>query len=345
MQLPSDLDPRVDELAETVTANVTNRYDAARAVERYLQTQFGYTLEQKASGDNPLADFLFNVREGHCEYFATAMAIMLRTQGIATRVVNGFQRGEYNDTADVFVVRERNAHSWVEVYFPETESWITFDPTPAAGQNFAGSFAGITDQFRKYMEALETFWIQYFVAFDNQEQRSLFVSVRRGFGDYQTGISAAWTEFQERVVEWWRRVRGDEGLESSLSSLGIGAFVAAAGITLVMLFVWLYRKTVKLKVWSGILGRFFAQRTASAVEFYERMERIFARKGIVRAPHQTPLEFANSIGVSQAVGLTRRYQSVRFGNQQLSRDETAQIEMWLDDLEHSRIIETPRENL
>ena len=87
---------RISQFAAQVTGKSNNRYDKAKAVEKYLQTQFGYTLEMKAGGDQPLADFLFNVREGHCEYFASAMAIMLRTQGIATRIVNGFQQGEYN---------------------------------------------------------------------------------------------------------------------------------------------------------------------------------------------------------------------------------------------------------
>ncbi|MBA3354303.1 MAG: DUF3488 domain-containing protein, partial [Blastocatellia bacterium] len=135
LQLPDELDPRVTELASQITAGTRTRYDAARAIESHLQTQFGYTLEQKAGGDQPLGDFLFNVRDGHCEYFATAMAVMLRTQGVATRVVNGFQRGDFNQTAEVFVVRQRNAHSWVEVYFPGEDAWITFDPTPSAGQN------------------------------------------------------------------------------------------------------------------------------------------------------------------------------------------------------------------
>src|SRR5690606_37163274 len=112
LQLPPEMDPRIEELAAEITAGSTNRFDAAANIEQYLQTQFGYTLEQRAGGAEPLADFLFNVREGHCEYFATAMAVMLRTQGIATRVVNGFQRGDYNETADVFVVRQLNAHSW-----------------------------------------------------------------------------------------------------------------------------------------------------------------------------------------------------------------------------------------
>ena len=119
------LDPRIAERAQLVTETATNRYDAAALIEYHLRNDFGYTLDQKAGGDQPLADFLFNVREGHCEYFATAMAIMLRTQGIPTRVVNGFQQGEYNETADVYVVRQREAHSWVEVYFPGEDAWVS----------------------------------------------------------------------------------------------------------------------------------------------------------------------------------------------------------------------------
>ena len=117
--LPASFDPRIAQLAAQVTANAKNRYDKALATERYLQTNFGYTLEQRSNGDEPLSSFLFDIREGHCEYFATAMAVMLRTQGIATRIVNGFHGGEYNDAADVTVVRQRNAHAWVEVFFPK----------------------------------------------------------------------------------------------------------------------------------------------------------------------------------------------------------------------------------
>ena len=178
LQLPESLDTRIGELTAEMIRGKRNRFDATQAIENYLQTQFGYTLEQKAGGDDPLADFLFNVREGHCEYFATAMVMMLRTQGIVARLATGFQQGDYNETADVFVVRQRHAHAWVEVYFPGEEVWVPFDPTPAAGQGSGGEAVGITARFNKYLEALEMFWIQYFVAFDNQEQRSLFTSVR-----------------------------------------------------------------------------------------------------------------------------------------------------------------------
>ena len=247
------------------------RYDSAKAIETYLQTQFGYTLEQKAGGRDPLSDFLFNVREGHCEYFATAMAVMLRTQGIATRVVNGFQRGEYNDAADVFVVRQRNAHSWVEVYFPETDSWVEFDPTPFAGQVSESAMGGFAGRFRKYTEALETFWIQYFVAFDNQEQRSLFVSVRKGFSEYQTGISSEWTVLQAELEAWWKQVRGDDGTTARLTAVGMALLLIGGILISVFLIGWMIRKIVKLKVWHELWVRHFVRRRASIVEFYERM--------------------------------------------------------------------------
>src|SRR5258705_2320352 len=88
----------------------------------------------RAGGPDPLADFLFHVKAGHCEYFSTAMTVMLRTRGIAARVVNGFLPGEYNEASGAYTVRQSDAHSWVEVYFPRTNSWLTFVPTLPAGR-------------------------------------------------------------------------------------------------------------------------------------------------------------------------------------------------------------------
>ena len=332
LQLPQKFDPRIAALTRNLTAASQNRYDMARVTESYLQNEFGYTLEQKAGGNDPLADFLFNVREGHCEYFATAMAMMLRTQGIATRIVNGFQRGEYNDTADVYVVRQRNAHSWVEVYFPETESWVAFDPTPVAGQNRESSVAGFTNSFRKYFDALETFWIQYFVAFDNQEQRSMFTTVRRGLVDYQDSIASGWSVLQGDIAEWWKRVRGDAGLGISVIAIAWSVAYVALGLALIGLVVWLCRLVVKLKVWRLLRNRLFGRPHGSVIEFYDQMQRILAGKGLVRLPHQTPLEFAYTIGMPEAVRITERYNRVRFGEKELSEPEAAEIENWLKEI-------------
>lgn len=336
LQLPDKYDRRISALAADIARGKTNRYDKARAIEEYLQTQFGYTLEQKASGEEPVADFLFNVREGHCEYFATAMAVMLRTQGIAARVVNGFQQGEYNEAADVFVVRQKNAHSWVEVYFPKERAWVTFDPTPSAGQNLSSETAGLFGGFAKYLEALETFWIQYFVAYDNQEQRSLFRSMKNGFADFQTKMTDSLTDYQHRVQDWWREVRGEKGFQASLTAIAYGAlylFLLIAGFYLCR---WLYRKAQRLEFWARLSAWLRRKNQQSIVEFYERMQRVLATQGLRREPHQTPLEFAFALNMPEAVRITEKYNRVRFGEKNLSRDEAQEIEKWLRNLERKQ---------
>lgn len=335
LQLTHDLDERIYQLAETITADSTNRYDAALAIERYLQNEYGYTLEQKAGGAQPLSDFLFNVREGHCEYFATAMAVMLRTQGIATRIVNGFQQGEYNETADVYVVRQREAHSWVEVYFPGEDAWVSFDPTPFAGQISDGGTTGIVARFNKYLEALEMFWIQYFVAYDNQEQRSLFTSVRRGISDYNQKASSWLGDIQEAITAWWREVRGESGSAASLIAIGYGAGLLGASGLLIITFVWSYRRVVRWKIWHRLWNQFLKPRQTNVVEFYERMIRILSERNMIRNPSQTPLEFAHAVGIPEVITLTDAYHKVRFGEKPLSKSDAEAIEGYLEQLRKS----------
>lgn len=343
--LPPLFDQRIAKLAERITATEKNRYDKARAVELYLQNNLGYTLEQKAGGDEPLADFLFNVREGHCEYFATAMAMMLRTQGIATRMVTGFNGGEYNDAADVTVVRQRNAHAWVEVYFPGEDVWLPFDPTPFAGQTAPTSSTGIAGSFKKYLEAIETFWIQHFVAYDDHEQRSLARSVRNSFVDYQSGISSYLSQVQNILTEWWKNVRGDKGLQSSLVAIAYGAGYIAAAAFGIFLLIWLFRKAKRLSIWKRLWDRLFKKRQASIVEFYERMQRILRDMGRIREPHQTPLEFAYSSGMPEVVSITEKYNRVRFGEKNLTRHEADEIESWLENLRRNAgILPATRQN-
>ena len=335
LQLPENLDPRISGLAAQITEQSGSRYDKAKAVENYLQTQFGYTLDLRAGGEQPLADFLFNVREGHCEYFSTAMAVMLRTQGIAARVVNGFQTGEYNETAEVFVVKQKDAHSWVEVYFPHEDAWIPFDPTPFAGQNGSGAGAtgGVFGTFKKYLEALETFWIQYFVAFDNQEQRSLFRSVRSEFQEYQSKSSAWLNDFQKKLSDWWKQARGDNGFEQSAAAIAYGFAYLAGAVLGIILLVWLYRRIIKLAIWQRIFAWLRQKNQTSIVEFYERMQKVLASKGFTRAPHQTPLEFAFALRMPEAVKITEKYNRVRFGEKNLSSEEAREVESWLKSLE------------
>ena len=334
LELPDNTDKRIAQLTKEITNTKQNRYDRAKAVEEYLQNNFGYTLELKASGEQPLADFLFNIRAGHCEYFATAMAVMLRTQGIATRVVNGFQEGDYNATANVYVVRQKNAHSWVEVYFPEQNVWIQFDPTPFAGQNDGTVSQGVFEKFNDYAEALETFYIQYFVSYDDQEQRSLLRTAKNSFSYYQIILSEQVNNIGAKISDWWKNVRGDYGLLKSLTAVGYSflycCFLALTGL---LLFLF-YKRIVKLSVWK----RFFLRKNKNAgniIEFYEKMQNVLKQKGFIRQPHQTPLEFAFELNMPEAVYLTEKYNGVRFGEKQMSGSESKQINNWLARLENN----------
>jgi len=334
--LPPLTDQRIVDLASQITARASNRYDKARAIESYLQNSFGYTLEQKAGGADPLADFLFNVREGHCEYFATAMAIMLRTQGIATRVVNGFHGGEYNDAADVTVVRQRNAHAWVEVYFPKEDAWITFDPTPFSEEEDAGAGTGITGKFNKYLEALETLWIQYFVAYDDQGQRSLARSVRSGLMDYQAAVASFSARVEAILSGLLADLRGDKGLRASAIAAAYTLGCLSGAVLIVLFLIWIYRRVRRLELGRRLRRRFLGEDDIVSVDFYDRMQRILSERGLSRETFQTPLEFAYSTGIDETVRITEKYNRVRFGKKGLTSEERATIESWLTDLKQRK---------
>jgi transglutaminase-like putative cysteine protease len=335
LQLPADLDTRVASLAWTVVrqAGARDAYDAARAVEAHLnQNAYGgnyrYSLLLRASGPDPLADFLFNVRAGHCEYFATAMAVMLRTLRIPARVVNGFQTGEYNGAADAYIVRQADAHSWVEVYFPETDSWVTFDPTPADGRAAGTSGTGLSGSLRRYADALELFWLQYVVAYDRQGQRTLARTIQERVSSYRLAASQSADGLRARLSDWWGGERGGAGvlavLPSPLALLPGALFVAAAG------FLWLRRKGL-LKFLRGEKGGRAAD--AAVVEFYKRMTETLALRGLRRRADETPLEFAEAVATPEVLTITRAYNRVRFGAQHLTNAEAAEVERFLRSME------------
>ena len=119
-------------LADQVTAGATDNYDKAAAIESYLRGNYVYTLTPpppKDASTDPLKSFLFDSKQGYCEYFATAMGDMLRAEGIPARLVNGYGPGSYDSKLKQYVVRESDAHTWVEAYFPNF-GWIPFEPTP-----------------------------------------------------------------------------------------------------------------------------------------------------------------------------------------------------------------------
>jgi hypothetical protein len=319
-------------LAQDIVRNAgaSNRYDAAHAIESYLKNpaNYSYTLDLKAGGKDPLADFLFRVRAGHCEYFATSMAVMLRTLGIATRVVNGFQTGTYNDTADVYTVTQKDAHSWVEVYFPGSAGWVTFDPTPAAHRDVDNA-RGIAARLGNYAEAIDLLWTQYFIGYDQQEQRSLAAGLRNRLAGRDRSLAS--------VIEGSKKWLTDLfALNNNNPTAGHWRAVSVLLIVICIAFAALLSWFAWQRRWfGGLLSRTGGKRSEprSVIEFYSRMLGALDRRGFRRAEDQTPLEFAHQLGVPEAVMLTRAYNSVRFGEHQLSATESGQIETWLRSIE------------
>jgi len=132
LQLPSTLPQRVRDLAQRVAGPQPTPYDKAEAIESYLRERYRYTTNVKSppAGRDPVDYFLFDLKEDFCEYFASAMVVMLREVGVPARLIEGFTAGAYDPGLDRYVVHEQNAHAWVEAYFPQY-GWIEFEPTPS----------------------------------------------------------------------------------------------------------------------------------------------------------------------------------------------------------------------
>jgi len=300
------LDSRIPELARKITASADNDYDRAAALETYLRTHFGYSLQlSRTVPHDPLANFLFERRQGHCEYFASSMAVMLRILGIPSRVVNGFRTGEFNDLTSQYVVRASNAHSWVEAYFPG-HGWVAFDPTPGA------SIAATTGWSRisMYADAMASFWREWIVNYDVVHQQALAVSAGSR-SRYWFLVLRRWWHRQYELLMAAARRSGTEVAGSPLR-WGLGGILTAALLLLAFRLPRLLLALEKFK----LAARPERSPRRAATMWYERMTESVARRGWRKSPTQTPDEFVARIDdarVRQRVAeFTRHYQSARF---------------------------------
>lgn len=184
-----ELSDEFAQLAQQITAGARTRIEKVEAVQRYLLDNFEYSLDQPLServrsGElDPVEGFLFDTKAGHCEYFASAMALLLRQVGVPTRNVNGFYGAHYNSFGDFYVVRQADAHSWVEVYF-EQLGWVTFDPTPPAGRT-AGDDAPWFPRLANFAEAVRNAYLEYVIDYGLGDQLAMLERIgveRRGLG-------------------------------------------------------------------------------------------------------------------------------------------------------------------
>lgn len=316
LQLPPVLDPRIKALAEQITAKTASPQEKATAIENYLRMHYGYTLQLPSiTPRDPIANFLFVRRQGHCEYFASSMAIMLRAVGIPSRVVNGFAGGEFNDITSQYVIRASDAHSWIEAYIPD-EGWIEFDPTPSGGAQVHTQWS----RFMLYMDAMSSFWREWIINYDLGHQLRLTQDANRGSRAIVAEAQSWGRDRYQRILDWARTTQDRIG--NSTVKWGLR--------TLVIVLVILFASSVPRLI-QGVHRFRLARRPQKSPQmaasiWYERMLRQAARRGWQKAPAQTPEEFAAAIAdpklKEKVTGFTEHYESARFGK---SADDASRL--------------------
>ena len=326
LQLPA-VDPRVKPLAEQISAKVTSPYGKAAAISDYLRLHYAYTLQLPATTPrDPIANFLFVRRQGHCEYFASSLAIMLRTVGIPSRVVNGFSGGEFNDLTSQYVIRASDAHSWVEAYIPG-EGWMEFDPTPSSGYQAQTQWS----RFMLYMDAMSSFWREWVVNYDLGHQIRLTQDASRG-SRAMVAQAQSWGRKQYlRMLAWASRTEdqiGESTVKWGLRALAVFFIVLViAGIPRMIALVRRFR----------IARRPQKSPQMAASIWYERMLRQAARRGWEKSPAQTPEEFVAAITdpklKEKVYGFTEHYENARFG---ASVEEASRLPALYEEIKSSR---------
>ncbi|NJK64804.1 MAG: transglutaminase domain-containing protein [Synechococcaceae cyanobacterium SM2_3_1] len=315
---------------------------------------------------------MFQNQRGHCEYFSTAMAILLRTIDIPTRSVNGFIGGRWNETEQYLAVRNADAHSWIEVPFAEF-GWVRFDPTPpAANVSLQQSWL---DPVRSFYDAMQFRWTKYVLQYDLDTQVELLQQITSTVNqmrspDQKWGehLKAAWPDLQaalrqnliptlgmifSTVAAGWqgRRRRGqrllfrDLMIMASLSLLsgGLvyflwtpspqGLLLVSAGIAPGVSFAW-FR-------WSARIPR--SPRRAEVLgisRFYLQLRQVLAEAGVVISRHQGPAALIQAVRAhpqlpssDRVLAMIQRYMQVRFGQESLTSAELKALWKELRDLQ------------
>jgi hypothetical protein len=289
LQLPF-LNKNIQDLAKELTIDKTNAYDRAISIKNYLQDNLKYTRTlERGTSEFPLDDFLFENKAGHCEYFATSMVVMLRVLGIPSRVINGFIDGQWNAHGDFFLIRESDAHSWVEVYFP-AYGWVSFDPTPESADSDAET--GAFYFFSSYIDYLKFRWGRYVIDYDQKDQNQFFKQLRNKWVWQKRKLQNK--SFSQLLVD-----------KRWLIALGLVAFT-----------IWLLLKKPVLTRLPKF-REYYTDKRASSM--YKKALSMLSKKGFKKHDFMTPREFAKAVGLNASStsttfeALTEEYLELRFG--------------------------------
>lgn len=311
LQLPDDLSPRVRALAQELTRGESTALGKARAIERHLATRYRYTLRLESGGAaHPLDDFLFRSRAGHCEYFSTAMAVMLRTVDVPSRNVTGFLGGTFNRYGGFYEVHQGDAHSWVEAWDP-TRGWITFDPTPPSGE-VPRPRAGLLVELDAMMEAARVRWRRYIVDFDLRDQAHLAQEV--------------WQYYVTHRRPRGRAAQATPRAGRGALSLPVKPLAAGAGILLAAVVL-----ALQVRSWraagKGGAGAPRSPSVRAAQRLARALDDALSDRGTSRPGSVSPLAFARLLAergdpfAPTALRVAERYMAARYGDDPLGDEE------------------------
>ncbi len=320
LQLP-ELSGRMAELAQQVAGTAATPYDKTIAIRHHLLTSYRYSLDTGTTvSTRPIEDFLFTRKTGYCEHYATAMVLMLRSLGVPARLVTGFLATEWNEYGSYYTVRQRDAHAWVEVYFPHS-GWITMDPTPDSS---AASSLSAWDEFQRIGESFRLQWDRVFIRYSARDQLAVVYSLRDGSDSARDHLSHWMTMIKSIASNALERL-GTHARTMNLFILGLLTILLAAGLAFLLIMI-------RRSWWDAHPSHRAAIRKQQHIaQLYRKMLDVAARKGLTKYPTSTPMEFVQVVrrdwseAASMVAELTAMYCRGRFGPSALTREELARI--------------------
>jgi transglutaminase-like putative cysteine protease len=355
LRVPDAIAPRLEAFARPIVnalppADREDRVRVAKALENHFTSsgQFHYSLKMTRVDDatDPIIDFLENRKEGHCAYYASALTLLLRSQGIPARLVNGFKGGDWNDFMQKVVVRQKHAHSWVEALVSENPSedplWMSLDPTPGTErQASVARVGGRASRFRNLGDFLRFAWTFYIVGFNSDRQQRLIYEPARQLIAYAADGFRFMGRNLRALVAWLLHFRNVQEF-FSLRGFLVSITIMLAMVLVVRLATRLFSRWRK--------RRAGADRDRSAlgtgVAIYNRLARLLRTIGLERAHAETPREFARRAALLLAAKdaasapisdvpplIVDAFYRIRFGNEDLGARALEELDHRLDALE------------
>jgi protein-glutamine gamma-glutamyltransferase len=177
LQLPPHLSPIIVSLGKSLTVKNDTEATAKRILDHLRSDRYQYTLKDLPVTKNPLESFLFDSPSGNCEYFASAMAVLLRVNDIPSRLVGGYRGGYYNEMGNYYLVPQKYAHVWVETFI-EGKGWVRYDPTPASPEAFTPLYKqGVFLQAQLFFDTISYYWYGIILTYNLERQLSITRSI------------------------------------------------------------------------------------------------------------------------------------------------------------------------